>query len=86
MSDHHSSSSSKSKKSTHSHSSSKKDKHTSSSSKTSHSKKDDWSDVTDPDERRRIQNRLAQRKYRKWLPPNLYVIPYHLKLNTNINS
>ena len=26
---------------------------------------DDWSDVTEPEERRRIQNRIAQRKFRK---------------------
>jgi hypothetical protein len=40
---------------------SKKDK---SSSKTK--KSDDWSDVTEPDERRRIQNRIAQRKFSKF--------------------
>lgn len=54
---HHSSSSSSSKK-----------HHSSSSSSKHHSKSDDWSDVTEPEERRRIQNRIAQRKFRKYMP------------------
>ncbi|PSR79194.1 hypothetical protein BD289DRAFT_105111 [Coniella lustricola] len=54
---HHSSSSS----SKH-HSSSSSSKHHSGSSKHS-SKKDDWAEVTEPEERRRIQNRIAQRKF-----------------------
>jgi hypothetical protein len=37
-----------------------------SSSKSSiRSKTDNWSDVAEPEERRRIQNRIAQRKFRK---------------------
>lgn len=49
----------------HSSSSSSK-KHGSSSSSKHQSKGDDWSEVTEPEERRRIQNRIAQRKFRKY--------------------
>ncbi|KAK3944165.1 hypothetical protein QBC46DRAFT_337896 [Diplogelasinospora grovesii] len=44
------------------HSSSPGSKGSKSSSKT---KTDDWNEVTDPEERRRIQNRIAQRKFRE---------------------
>jgi hypothetical protein len=37
----------------------------SSSSDKARTPEDDWSKVSDPNERRRIQNRLAQRKFRK---------------------
>lgn len=43
-------------------------KHSSSekhSSKSKSHKSDDWAEVTEPEERRRIQNRIAQRKFRK---------------------
>ena len=46
-------------------------KHHSSSSKSRTEKTDDWTDVTEPGERRRIQNRNAQRKYRKYLCASL---------------
>ncbi|KAI3399280.1 hypothetical protein diail_7234 [Diaporthe ilicicola] len=50
----------------HHSSSSGSKKHGSSSSSSKHqSKGDDWSDVTEPEERRRIQNRIAQRKFRE---------------------
>jgi hypothetical protein len=49
-------------------SSSKSSSHSSSSTSKSSSQKDDWSTVDSPDERRRIQNRIAQRKFRKFSP------------------
>lgn len=52
----------------HSSSSSSSKKHSSSSSSRRHTKDDDWSDVTEPEERRRIQNRIAQRKFRESFP------------------
>ncbi|GAP89164.1 putative basic leucine zipper transcription factor domain-containing [Rosellinia necatrix] len=40
-------------------------KHSSKSGSKSKAKNDDWTDVTEPEERRRIQNRIAQRKFRE---------------------
>ncbi|KAI0397279.1 hypothetical protein F5Y17DRAFT_455197 [Xylariaceae sp. FL0594] len=40
-------------------------KHSSKSKSKSKVKNDDWTEVTEPEERRRIQNRIAQRKFRE---------------------
>ncbi|KAK2602152.1 hypothetical protein N8I77_008708 [Diaporthe amygdali] len=61
--DHNNMPSGSSSKHHHHHSSSSTKKHGSSSKH--QSKGDDWSEVTEPEERRRIQNRIAQRKFRE---------------------
>ncbi|OIW29963.1 hypothetical protein CONLIGDRAFT_680761 [Coniochaeta ligniaria NRRL 30616] len=40
-------------------------RHSGSSKSKAKTKTDDWTDVTEPEERRRIQNRIAQRKFRE---------------------
>lgn len=40
-------------------------KHSSKSKSKAKAKNDDWTEVTEPEERRRIQNRIAQRKFRE---------------------
>lgn len=52
-------------------------KHSSSSSSKAKSKCDDWSEVTEPEERRRIQNRIAQRKFRKSMAVQESSVSYH---------
>lgn len=42
--------------------------HSGSSKSEFKTKTDDWTEITDPEERRRIQNRIAQRKFRKSSP------------------
>jgi hypothetical protein len=58
-------------------------KHSSKSKSKSKAKNDDWTEVTEPEERRRIQNRIAQRKFRKCsgslAPPHLPLRPLLLR-------
>lgn len=63
-------------------------KHSSSSSSKSKSKSpktDDWTEVSEPEERRRIQNRIAQRKFRTY-PPFSFSLPTPIKEGQSDNG
>jgi hypothetical protein len=66
---------------------SKSSSKSSTSSSNSKSKMDDWSEVLEPDERRRIQNRIAQRKFSKLQPFSFFIFQnFHIRRDSSRSS